>query len=230
MILGQTYCLAHLNPFQLTIPSQRVRRDLRIHVRFTNHAFTAGYDAATHSPGHPIIQDHGGRPRSFCEVRYALSHTLPGVLAGFTHPATKVHQTAAQRNWAHVTQIETPKGPYYVFFELRRAPRGSTSAGSEPGCRERVSARPGYAGSSAVRADGVWLTVLEGVRGRAGFDETVARNEKRRHRRPLRILRSRHHLRAALRDYGFRRWGVLYLIWSVTPMRAVLRNSGRDAR
>lgn len=123
VIEGQTYCLAHLNPFQLVLPSERVRKDLRIHVRFTNHAFTAAYDAAAHNPAHPVIDDHGGRPRLFCDVRYALSHTLPSVISGFTHPATKVHQTAAQRNWAHVTQIETPKGPYYVFFELRRAQR-----------------------------------------------------------------------------------------------------------
>ncbi|WP_301154440.1 hypothetical protein [Metapseudomonas otitidis] len=121
VIQDQTYCLNHLNPFQLVLPSERARKDLRIHVRFTNHAFTSAYDAAAHDPAYPIIMDHGGRPRSFCELRYTLSHTLPGVISGFTHPATKVHQTAAQRNWAHVTQIETPKGPYYVFFELRRA-------------------------------------------------------------------------------------------------------------
>lgn len=123
VIQGQTYCLAHLNPFQLVIPSERVQRDLRIHVRFTNHAFTSGYDSETHNPEHPIIEDHGGRPRSFCDVRYTLSQSLPGVITGFTHPATKVHQTAALRNWAHVTMIDTPKGPYYVFFELRKAPQ-----------------------------------------------------------------------------------------------------------
>ncbi|WNW12919.1 hypothetical protein RRX38_17760 [Pseudomonas sp. DTU_2021_1001937_2_SI_NGA_ILE_001] len=98
-----------------------MKKDLRIHVRFTNHTFTTAYDAATHDPERPILEDHGGRPRTFCESRYTLSHRLPGVISSFTHPATKVHQTAAQRNWAHVTQIETPQGPYYVFFELRRA-------------------------------------------------------------------------------------------------------------
>ncbi|MFI8382006.1 hypothetical protein [Pseudomonas sp. NPDC079086] len=119
-IQDRTYCLAHLNPFQLVLPSERARKDLRIHVRFTNHVFTAAHDVVTHNPAYPVIPDHGGRPRSFCEVRYTLSHTLPGVISGFSHPATKVHQTAAQRNWAHVTEIQTPKGPYYVFFELRR--------------------------------------------------------------------------------------------------------------
>lgn len=30
-------------------------------------------------------------------------------------------------------------------------------------------------------------------------------------------MRSRNHLRAALRDYGLRRWETFYLIWSVVP-------------
>lgn len=120
-IQDRTYCLEHLNPLQLILPSERARKDLRLHVRFTNHVFTTAYDVVSHDPAFPIIPDHGGRPRSFCEVRYTLSLTLPSLISGFTHNSTKVHQTAAQRNWAYVTEIQTPKGPYYIFFELRRS-------------------------------------------------------------------------------------------------------------
>lgn len=119
---GQTYDFSHLNPFELQVNSAIAKRDLRVHVRFTNHCFTVGYDAPAHPPGEPILLDHGQRERTFCRVRYDLSKDLPGVISNLADPAMKVWETATRRNWAHVMQIESPRGPFYVFFELKRTP------------------------------------------------------------------------------------------------------------
>lgn len=117
---GQTYDFSHLEPFKFTIASQLAKRDLRVHVTFSNHCFTRGYEVGTHPVGEPIILD-GKRQRTFCPTRYRLSLTLPDVIQGLTHPKIKVWETAAERNWCYSITVEDPAGPYHVFFEIRRA-------------------------------------------------------------------------------------------------------------
>ncbi|VVO33979.1 hypothetical protein [Pseudomonas fluorescens] len=122
LIIGdQTYDFAHLEPFTFTIASQLAGRDLRVHVTFSSHCFSQGYDQATHPVGEPIILDGAGRPRTFCAIRFRLSLELPTVIQGLNHPRSKVRETAARRNWAYSMTIQDPAGPYHVFFEIRRA-------------------------------------------------------------------------------------------------------------
>ncbi|WP_338583507.1 hypothetical protein [Pseudomonas sp. MAG733B] len=120
----QTYDFAHLEPFNLMIASQLAKRDLRVHVTFSSHCFSQGYDAAAPPTGEPIILDGAGRPRIFCSICYRLSLALPAVIHGLNHPQSKVRETATRRNWAYSMTIEDPAGPYHVFFEIRRAARG----------------------------------------------------------------------------------------------------------
>jgi hypothetical protein len=117
----QTYDFAHLEPFTFMIQSQLARLDLRVHVTFSSHCSSQGYDPATHPAGEPIILDGAGRPRTFCAIRYRLSLGLPTVIQGLNHPRSKVRETATRRNWAYSMTIQDPAGPYHVFFEIRRA-------------------------------------------------------------------------------------------------------------
>lgn len=109
---NQTYDFAHLEPFKFKIASQLARRDLRVHVTFSSHCFSRGYEPQTHPEGEPIILDAAGRPRTFCVIRYRLSLGLPTVIQELNHPQAKVHETAAQRNWAYSLTIQDPIGPY----------------------------------------------------------------------------------------------------------------------
>lgn len=118
---GQTYDLAHLDPLTLQVQSEMAKKTLRVGVRFSNHCFTNDYDAAMHPAGFPILLDAGKRQRSFCHVRYDLSHQLPAIVQGLTHPKIQVWQTAERRNWVYSMAVENPAGPYHVFFELRRS-------------------------------------------------------------------------------------------------------------
>jgi hypothetical protein len=120
-IANVTYDLAHLEPFMFNVTTNKVNRELIVHVRFTNHCFTKEHDALTHPVGSPILKDGGGRDRSFCSIRHGLSLQLPGLVRGFSNPAIKVNQTRERRNWVYTRTVATPAGPYHVFFEIRRA-------------------------------------------------------------------------------------------------------------
>lgn len=118
---GQTYDFAHLEPFTFRFFSELAKRELSVHVTFSTHCFSKGYDEITHTEGERIILDGAGTWRSFCAIRYRLSLVLPQVIQGLNHPQVKVSQTAAIRNWAYSMTIQDPAGPYHVFFEVRRA-------------------------------------------------------------------------------------------------------------
>lgn len=121
-ISGESYDFRHLDPFIMIINSDMANKELRVHVRFTNHCFTKGYDRFTHPDGEPIIYDHSGNERTFCPIRYRLSFALPGIINQLCEPQQKVRQTAAKRNWAYSVTIDDPSGPYHLFFEIRRTP------------------------------------------------------------------------------------------------------------
>ncbi len=122
-INGETIEFDHLEPFQLLVPSEKVGRDLTVDVRFTNHCFSFGDEDTEVEEGE--LYDHNGRRRIFCPTRYELSLSLPDILERLNHPAAKVWQTTARRNWTHIVQVDSPElpyeGPYYVFFEIRKA-------------------------------------------------------------------------------------------------------------
>jgi hypothetical protein len=121
-VAARVYHFPHLEPFQIVVSSDKVGRDLRIHVRFSNHCFSEGFDAAIHPPGTITFPDGGGRQRVFSPERYGLSQQLPGVLQRLNHPKAKVWQTAQRRNWLHSLVVDNGTGPYHIFFEMRRAP------------------------------------------------------------------------------------------------------------
>lgn len=122
VIAGTPIDLSHLEPFSFEVESQLAKKNLRVHVTFSNHCFSKGYEAATHPPGEPIIGAGEARPRTYCAIRYRLSHALPALIRNLADlPKTKVWETTAERNWCYSITIEDPSGPYHVFFEVRRA-------------------------------------------------------------------------------------------------------------
>ena len=120
-ILGELYEFKHLEPFTMHFRSQKAARDLRVNVRFSNHCFT-------HSPKQDevyeddlILQDHSGKERVFCPIRYRLSHSLEGLVKGLNNPRCKVYETATRRNYNYSIEIEDPTGPYHLFFGISKA-------------------------------------------------------------------------------------------------------------
>jgi hypothetical protein len=120
-INGVPIDLSHLEPFSLEIESRLANKKLKVHVTFSTHCFSKGYEAALHPAGEPIIEARKPNPRTFCPIRYRLSHALPEAIQRLANPKAKVAQTAARRNWAYSMTIEDPRGPYHVFFEIRRS-------------------------------------------------------------------------------------------------------------
>jgi hypothetical protein len=122
-IRGQEYSLAHLDPFKVMVDSRAVGRLVSVHVRFTTHCFTEGFDPEVHPADESVIVDEGSRHRVFCQVRYGLSAHLPAAIQGLNHAQAKVCQTGAGRNWLHSATVQGHDGPYHIFFEVRRAPQ-----------------------------------------------------------------------------------------------------------
>lgn len=118
---GKTEHFGHLEPFTFKIDSRLAKKHLRVHVTFSNHCFSKGYDPTSHAAGDPIIDPKSPRPRMFCPIRYRLSLGLPAIISSLNHPKAAVWQTSRERNWSHSITIEDPAGPYHVFFEVRRA-------------------------------------------------------------------------------------------------------------
>ncbi|WP_328803407.1 hypothetical protein [Pseudomonas triticifolii] len=123
LIIGGCHIdLSHLEPFSFEVHSQLAGKTLRVHVTFSNHCFSKGYEAGTHPFAEWIIDGSSPRPRRFCPIRYRLSHRLPMLIRSLAgSPKTKVWETAAERNWCYSIRIEDPTGAYNVFFEVRRA-------------------------------------------------------------------------------------------------------------
>jgi len=118
--IGETvYYFGHLNPFEHTFFSEKAKKQLLVEVKFSNHCFTQACDY----PGKDdlVIKDQGNRNRLFCAIRYQASTQLPQIVRDMLEDNLKVWQTTQLRNWVHTITIDTPEGPYYVFFEVRKA-------------------------------------------------------------------------------------------------------------
>ena len=107
---AETYDLTHLEPFTFLVNSTLAKRELRVHVTFSTHCFSKAYDPVGHISGTPIIDIHTPRPRSFCSIRYQLSHGLPKLIKSLEHPKARVWETAAQRNWCYSITIDPVRG------------------------------------------------------------------------------------------------------------------------
>lgn len=119
---GQTFELDHLEPFSFEVHSAMAKKNLRVHVTFSNHCFTRSFDPEINSLADVIVDRYGARPRVFCPTRYHLSHSLRGLISRLGEsPRMKVWETTAQRNWCYSIMIGDADGRYHLFFELRRA-------------------------------------------------------------------------------------------------------------
>lgn len=118
---GETYSLKHLEPFTLSLESKRSKRTLKIRVIYTNHCFSKGLERNKEDfcVGDPVFDRETTRPRIFCSERYDLSLRLEGVIRSLI--GRKVRQTASERNWCYVTEVQLDDGDYHVFFELKKA-------------------------------------------------------------------------------------------------------------
>lgn len=128
------YDLGHLNPVRFQVASEKLRRQVTVRCRFTNHVFTRGFDPLVDDPSMPVIMD-GVRQRVFCANRYGLSLYLPAAILELREPRIYVRETKAQRNWLYVATIELPAPTideqnlapqqdiirYQVFFTMRKA-------------------------------------------------------------------------------------------------------------
>lgn len=124
LVIGdQTYSFEHLEPFTFQLVSKLAQKTLLIHVTFTNHCFTHKYKPEKYQAGQLLLDTDTPRPRVFCPTRYRLSRelNLADLIRGMTHPKCKVSQSKERRNWAYTMQIDNPEGPYYLFFEIRKA-------------------------------------------------------------------------------------------------------------
>jgi len=72
-----------------------------------------------------VFRDHQKKLRIFCPERFELSLDLPQYLEQLNHPKAKVRQTAKERNWTHVIQLETSGSLYYIFFSIKRASKSN---------------------------------------------------------------------------------------------------------
>ena len=74
-IEGVVRDLSHLRPFIVTVPSKgRDGVDLRVEISLGVHTISIGCEAGKHN-----MLDENGKPRLFCEDRYAFSLGLPSL-------------------------------------------------------------------------------------------------------------------------------------------------------
>ena len=65
--------LRHLRSFVVTVPGKgRDNGDLRVRISLGLHTISTGCDRGAHD-----LEDENGKPRRFCEDRYAFSLGLP---------------------------------------------------------------------------------------------------------------------------------------------------------
>lgn len=117
---GVNIDLSHLEPFTFEVNSALAKKTLRVRALFSTHCFSHAYDPNRHPSGDTVIDEDTKSPRTFCPVRYGLSHALPSFIREM--PTATVSQTSAVRNWVYSVTVQNPQGPYHVFFEIKRAP------------------------------------------------------------------------------------------------------------
>lgn len=120
--LDDTYELSHLEPFKMEFESKGAGKTLTIHVTFSNHCFSKKLSDEPTSKHSHIGNTPKDKPRVFCPIRYKLSKEIPlkELIKKLNYASVKVFQTKARRNWCYSIQIDDPKGPYHVFFEMRK--------------------------------------------------------------------------------------------------------------
>jgi hypothetical protein len=118
-IEDNVYSFGYLNPFEHIFYSEKAKKQIRVIIKFSNHCFTKACENSNENT--QIIKDSGNRDRVFCPIRYQASTQLPTIIQQLLEANAKVWQTQQERNWVHTVTIQTPQGPYHVFFEVKRA-------------------------------------------------------------------------------------------------------------
>lgn len=122
---GSIYCLFHLNPFTMSVKCDGLGRDLRVRVIPLNHCFSKDKkkNEEDYIEGDPIFDQGTARERIFCLERYVQSFELEAAVRSLR--GEYVLESASERNWCYVSSLEFNGKTYYVFFELKRAPRAN---------------------------------------------------------------------------------------------------------
>jgi hypothetical protein len=120
MVDGALVGFAHLEPFQFVMATEGRPGGAVIDVRFSNHCFSEGYDAALHP--NPVDVWDRGRRRVFDQARYDLSLGLPAIIAAL--PNSHVHQTP-EANFVRIAALDGGAGEYRVYFNVRKGAPGT---------------------------------------------------------------------------------------------------------
>ncbi|ODS57416.1 MAG: hypothetical protein ABS40_04140 [Agrobacterium sp. SCN 61-19] len=113
---GQTYDLAHLEPFEFQITPTQSDVPATISVRFHDHCFTETFDPRKHTARIRTSQASLHEYRAFCLERYQLSFQLPQIIVGLD--GKKVASTR-EGNLVRITLADG--NTYPMFFTLRKA-------------------------------------------------------------------------------------------------------------
>lgn len=130
---GVTYDFGHLEPTYKIIPLNAGGTvQVGLHVSFSIHCFTEGFDSAVHAEHH--IYSHMGEIRAFDITRHSCSLQLPYVIESMMRGTI---YRAKNNNFTYVAQLEfgPQKQPYSIFFDLKK---DSNSKGALPNLRMYV--------------------------------------------------------------------------------------------
>ena len=106
---GTSYNLDHLNPIFLEFFGEKVKKNMKLKVLFSDHCFTERSDNAI-----------ANSERIFSLQRYELSKLLPDLISQMNNEKVQVYQTSARRNFAYVVRTTLNEKDYNIFFELRK--------------------------------------------------------------------------------------------------------------
>lgn len=114
---GQVCDLTHLDPFHITVTPKAVGApSWTVRVSFSHHTFTREVRDGD-NPEHEFAV--GTDVRCFCNERFPLSQSLPGVISANANGRAYFAQ---KRNFMFVENLPgLTAGPYAIFFNVERA-------------------------------------------------------------------------------------------------------------
>jgi hypothetical protein len=118
---GETYCLKHLHPIELTheMPASKLHPavTVKVHVAFGLHTFTR--DIKADDPPEDDYADNREK-RCFCRERYKHSHRLPAIVREIP-TCRKLYFSRTISGLINYATFDTEAGKTYaVFFDVMR--------------------------------------------------------------------------------------------------------------
>lgn len=106
-IAGVVRDLSHLRAFIVAVPKKgRDGADLRVEVSFGSHAISVGCE-----PGDANMVDENGKPRLFCEERYAFSSGLPTMTRKMIEQNYFCWESQDRNRATNYAVVDLPPGP-----------------------------------------------------------------------------------------------------------------------